>query len=235
IAQSCGGDVRKAVNAVELLFAAAPRKGKKVNITLIDAKDVSQRSAMRYDRDGDAHYDILSAFQKSIRGSDPDAALHYLARLLEAGDLISPCRRLLVIAAEDVGLAYPQAMGVVRACVDAANQLGLPEAQIPLAEAAILLSTAPKSNSAVLAIGKAAADVKNGRGGDIPASLRDSHYGGAEKLGRGEGYRYSHSYPNHYVNQQYLPDDLLGTVYYEYGENKNEAAFRAYWEKIKGK
>lgn len=231
-----GGDVRKAVTALELLLAAARRTQDGARrLTMEDARQVAQRSAMRYDRDGDAHYDILSAFQKSIRGSDPDAALHYLARLLEAGDLISPCRRLLVIAAEDVGLAYPQAMGIVKACVEAANQLGLPEARIPLAEAVILLATAPKSNSAVLAIGKAVSDVKNGRGGDIPASLRDSHYGGAKKLGRGEGYRYSHSCPNHYVNQQYLPDDLRDAVYYEYGDNKNEAAFRAYWEKIKGK
>lgn len=231
-----GGDVRKAVTALELLLAAARRtEDGALRFTLEDARQVAQRSAMRYDRDGDAHYDILSAFQKSIRGSDPDAALHYLARLLEAGDLISPCRRLLVTAAEDVGLAYPQAMAVVKACVEAANQLGLPEAQIPLAEAVILLATAPKSNSAVLAIGKAMADVKNGRGGDIPADLRDSHYGGAPKLGRGEGYRYSHSYPNHYVNQQYLPDDLKDALYYEYGDNKNEGAFRAYWEKIKGK
>lgn len=194
---------------------------------------VAQRSAMRYDRDGDSHYDILSAFQKSIRGSDPDAGIHYLARLLEAGDLISPCRRLMVIASEDVGLAYPQAVSVVKACVDSANMLGLPEARIPLAQAVIFLATAPKSNSAMMAIDQAMADLRAGKSGNIPADLQDAHYGGAAKLGHGLGYRYAHDYPNHYVAQQYLPDELKNRVYYRYGENKTEQAAKRYWDAVK--
>jgi putative ATPase len=230
---SCGGDVRKAVNSVELLFYGGRPAGGRLKITLEDAELVSQRSALRYDRDGDAHYDILSAFQKSIRGSDPDAGLHYLARLLEAGDLLSPCRRLLVIAAEDVGLAFPQAMAIVKACVDSALQLGLPEAQIPLAEAVILLATAPKSNSAVAAIGAAWDDVRKGRTGDIPRHLKNVHADGAG-AGVTEGYKYAHDYEGHWVRQQYLPDEIKDTVYYRYGDNKTERAAKAYWDKIKG-
>lgn len=233
IAASCGGDVRKAINAVELLFAASPEKDGQVELRLEDAQAVSQRSAMRYDQSGDSHYDILSAFQKSIRGSDPDAAVHYLARLLSAGDLPSACRRLLVTAAEDIGLAYPMAVVVTKACVDSALQLGLPEAQIPLSEAVILLATAPKSNSAVNAVGAAMADIENGKSGDIPDHLKDSHYAGAKKLGRGLTYQYPHSFKNHYVKQQYLPDAIKGVRYYEYGENKLEQANRKYWEEIK--
>lgn len=233
IALRAGGDVRKAINAVELLAGATKVEKGKAVITSKDAAVVSQRSAMRFDKDGDNHYDLLSAFQKSIRGSDPDAAIHYLARLLEGGDLPSACRRLLVCAAEDVGLAYPQAMPIVVACVNAALQVGLPEAQIPLAEAVILCATAPKSNSAVEAIGLAAADIRNGKAGDVPPHLRDAHYKGAETLGRGIEYKYPHSYPGHYVPQQYLPDELLGKIYYSYGNNKNEQAFKAYWDRIK--
>ena len=231
IAGSCGGDVRKAVNAVEFLAQTVEVNGL---VTLEDTRIVAQRSNMRYDRDGDGHYDILSAFQKSIRGSDPDAALHYLARLLEGGDMISAARRMLVIASEDVGLAYPMCAAIVKSCVDSAFQLGMPEAAIPLAEAVILMATAPKSNSAELAIQAALADVRAGKIGDIPADIKDSHYGGAAKLGRGKGYLYSHNYPNHWVRQQYLPDELVGTKYYTYGENKTEQAARAYWEKVKG-
>lgn len=231
IALSCGGDVRKAMNAVELLTLTS-RGGR---VTLEDARAVSQRSSMKYDRDGDEHYDILSAFHKSIRGSDPDAALHYLARLLEAGDLISPCRRMLVIASEDVGLAYPMAAVITKACVDSAMQLGLPEARIPLAQAVIMLCTAPKSNSAVVAIDEAIADVRAGRSGEIPQNLRDSHYKGSKKLGHGIGYKYPHDFPNHWVSQQYLPDALNGAVYYTFGENKSEQAAKAYWDKVKGK
>ena len=233
LAHACGGDVRKAINAVELLFSAAPRREGKAVLTRADAETVAQRSAMRYDRDGDGHYDILSALHKSIRGSDPDAALHYLARLLEAGDLLSACRRILVIAAEDIGLAYPQAMPIVKACVDSANMLGLPEARIPLAEAVLVLATAPKSNSAITGIDAALEDVRTGRTGDIPAYLMDSHYAGAQKLGRGLTYRFPHDYPHHYVKQQYLPDALAGKQYYQFGENKTEQAARAYWERIK--
>ena len=204
-------------------------------ITLADAKAVSQRSAMRYDREGDQHYDILSALQKSIRGSDADAGLHYLARLLEAGDLLSPCRRLLVIAAEDIGMAYPMAMAIVKACVDSALQLGLPEARIPLAEAVVLLATSPKSNASYLAIDAALADVRAGKAGEIPRCLQNKHYDGADAKVKGQFYRYPHEFPGHWVEQQYLPDGLVGTVYYRPGENKTEQAARAYWEGIKGR
>jgi len=234
IISACGGDLRKALNAVELLFSAAIIGDGTSAITLADAQSVSQRSAMRYDRDGDAHYDILSAFQKSIRGSDPDASLHYLARLLEAGDMISPSRRLLVIAAEDIGLAHPQALSIVKACVDMAHQLGLPEARIPLANAAILLATAPKSNSAISGIDAALSDVRQGNTGDVPDHLKDSHYAGAAKMGRGLTYKYSHSYPNHYTPQQYLPDAIKDAVYYRYSDNKTEQAAKKYWDLIKG-
>ncbi|MDR0294340.1 MAG: replication-associated recombination protein A [Oscillospiraceae bacterium] len=235
VCSSCGGDVRKAVSAVELLAAAAPiGDGKTVTLSMDDAVTVSQRSAMRYDRDGDSHYDILSAFQKSIRGSDPNAALHYLARLLDAGDIISACRRLLVTANEDIGLAYSQAAVVTKACVDTALQLGLPEAIMPLSHAVVLCATAPKSNSASGAGGAARADVQAGKSGDIPEHLKDSHYAGAAKLGHGEGYFYSHNAPNHYKPQQYLPDAIKDADYYRYGDNKAEQAARAYWEKIRG-
>ena len=234
IATACGGDVRKAINAVELLYQAAEVKKGELFLTLEDTVQVSQRSAMRYDRDGDAHYDILSALQKSIRGSDPDAAVHYLGRLLEAGDLLSPCRRLLVIAAEDIGLAYPMAMVVTKACVDAALQVGLPEARLPLAEAAVLLATAPKSNTAHNAIIAAMADLKQGRSGDIPRQLQNMH---ADTTGfdSQQHYLYPHDFPNRWVDQQYLPDVLKNAKYYEWGDNKTEQAAKAYWEKIKGK
>lgn len=234
ISQTCGGDVRKAMNSVELLTALKVGQTS-VNITLEDAKAISQKSNMRYDRDGDAHYDILSAFQKSIRGSDENAALHYLARLLEGGDLASICRRLLVIASEDIGLAYPQAASIVKSCVDSSLQLGLPEARIPLAQAVILLATAPKSNSVVCAIDAAIEKVRTGECGDIPDHLKDSHYAGAEKMGRGTEYKYPHSYENNYIQQQYLPNKIKYDIYYKYGNNKNEQAAKAYWDKIKKK
>ena len=231
IAHSCGGDVRKAMNAVELLVNSTA-DGE--TITPESAAQVAQRSNIRYDRDGDSHYVMLSALQKSIRGSDPAAGLHYLARLLEAGYMISAARRMLVIASEDIGLAYPQCAAIVKACVDSAFQLGLPEARIPLAQAVILMATAPKSNSAICAIDAAIADIRQNGPGDIPSSLKDCHYGGAKKLGRGQSYMYSHDYPNHWVKQQFLPDHLADHRYYEYGPNKTEQAARAYWEKIKG-
>ena len=233
LAVSCGGDVRKAINGVELLFAAAPRLDGKVTLTLADAENATANSAMRYDREGDEHFDALSALMKSLRGSDPDAALHYLARLLEAGDLIGACRRLLCSASEDVGLAYPQAAGIVKSCVDSALQLGLPEAKLPLAEAAILLATAPKSNSVVMGIDAAMSDVRAGKYGPPPRELQNVHADGAG-FEREQGYKYPHGYPHHWVAQQYLPDALLGTRYYEYGDNKNEQAARRYWEQIKG-
>ena len=219
IASACGGDVRKSINSVEVLTARKPGQ-KSVTVTLEDAVSVAQKSNIRYDRDGDMHYDILSAFQKSIRGSDENAALHYLARLIKGGDLASICRRLLVIASEDIGLAYPLAAAVTKSCVDSALQLGFPEARIPLAEAVILLATAPKSNSVINAIDAAISDVENTECGDIPADLRDAHYSGAKKLGHGTGYKYPHSYPNHYVKQQYLPTKIKNAVYYVAGENK---------------
>ena len=233
IASCCGGDVRKAMNAIELLLNAAKRREGKLLVTMEDTKMAAQRSAMRYDRAGDDHYDILSALQKSIRGSDPDAACHYLARLLEAGDLISACRRLMVIACEDVGLAYPQVIPIVKACVDAANMLGLPEARIPLGDAAVLMATAPKSNSAYLALDAAMADVRAGRTGDYPRHLQNVH-ADSTGLEREQGYLYPHNFPHHYVKQQYLPDQLAGVRYYEYGENKTEQAAKQYWDRIKG-
>lgn len=234
IASHCGGDVRKAMNAVELLLNSARREGDRLLVTLEDARMAAQRSAMRYDRAGDDHYDILSALQKSIRGSDPDAACHYLARLLEAGDLISACRRLMVIACEDVGLAYPQIIPIVKACVDAANLLGLPEARIPLGDAAVLMATAPKSNSAHIALDHAMADVRAGKTGDYPRHLQNRHADSAGQE-REQGYRYPHDFPGHWVSQQYLPDALAGKRYYEYGDNKTEQAARRYWEEIKGR
>ena len=232
IAQSAGGDVRKAINAVELLFSAGKRENARIKLSLDDARMVSQKSAMRYDRDGDQHFDILSALMKSLRGSDPDAAIHYLARILEAGDLLSACRRILCSAYEDIGLAYPQAIPIVKACVDSAVQLGLPEARLPLADAVILLATAPKSNSGCEAIDKAMADVRNGRTGGIPRELQNVHADG-KGFEREQGYKYPHSYPNNWVRQQYLPDALKDVKYYEYGENKTEQAAKRYWDEIK--
>ena len=232
VAQGCGGDVRKALNAVELLFTAAPRIGGKVVLSPDDARAVTQRSAMRYDREGDEHYDVVSALMKSLRGSDPDAALHYLARLLEAGDLPGACRRILCSASEDIGMAYPQAVSIVKACVDNALQLGLPEAQLPLAQACILLATAPKSNSVVAAIDAARADVRAGKSGNIPREMQNVHADGTG-FEREQGYKYPHNYPGHWVRQQYLPDSLKNAHYYEYGDTKTEQAAKAYWELIK--
>ncbi|HWQ50480.1 MAG TPA: replication-associated recombination protein A [Terriglobales bacterium] len=229
IAASCGGDVRKAVNAVELITLTA-----KGPVTMELAAAIVQKSAVRYDRDGDSHFDVMSAFQKSLRGSDPDAALHYLARLLEGGDLPSACRRLLVTAAEDVGLAYPMALPVVKAACDAARELGLPEARIVLAEAVILVATSPKSNSAICGIDAAMEDLRQGGGGEIPAHLRDTHYEGAKNLGRGLTYQYPHAFENSWTPQQYLPDALKDRVYYTPGDNKTEQAAAEYWKKIKG-
>ena len=231
---SCG-DVRKALTSLEVAaMAASPGEDGSIMVDLAAAEAVTSKKAFRHDRDGDSHYDVLSAFQKSIRGSDPNAALHYMARLIEAGDLQSICRRLLVIAAEDIGLAYPNAIVVTKACVDSAFQLGLPEAQIPLAEAVILLATSPKSNSAVTGIGAALADLRSGNTGEVPNHLKDTHYGGAEKLGRG-GYKYPHDYPDSYVEQQYLPDRIKNREYYSPGNNKMEQATFTYWKSIKNK
>ena len=232
IASACGGDIRKAMNALELLASAAKREQGKFLVSLDDAKTAAQKSAMRYDREGDAHFDIASALMKSLRGSDPDAALHYLARLLEAGDMTTAIRRLLCSASEDVGMAYPQAVSIVKACCDNALQLGLPEARLPLAQAAVLLATAPKSNSVYQGIAAAMADVKAGRVGDIPRELQNVHADSAG-LEREQGYLYPHDFPGHWVRQQYLPDELKNRKYYQYGDNKTEQAARRYWDEIK--
>lgn len=234
IAYGCGGDVRKSLNAVELcLLATIPDKKGNYVVTEDIARQVAQKSAMRYDKDGDEHYDLLSAFQKSMRGSDPDAAIHYLARLLEAGDLPSVCRRLMVCAAEDVGLAYPMILPIVKSAVDAAFQVGLPEARIPLADAVILVATAPKSNSAYLALDAAMADIAAGKSGAVPRQLQNKHFDGEDAVRKGQFYQYPHDYPNHWVKQQYLPDALKDTVYYKPGNNKTEKSFAEYWSKIK--
>lgn len=235
ISTACGGDVRKALNTVELCtIATMPTDGVR-NITLETAKQLTQRSAMRYDKDGDQHYDAMSALQKSMRGSDANAAVYYLARLLEGGDLPSACRRLLVCACEDVGLAYPQIIPIVKSCVDIALQVGMPEARIPLADAVIMVCNAPKSNSAYNAINAATADINKGLIGDIPRQLQNMHYDGEDNQNKGQFYLYPHDYPNHYVKQQYLPNVVKDREYYKYGDNKNEQAFKAYWDKIKGK
>lgn len=232
IALSCGGDVRKSINTLEVAFLSAPVTNGVKSITAEQLRSISQRAALRYDKSDDVHYDLLSALQKSIRGSDENAALHYLARLLEAGDLISPCRRLLVIASEDVGMAYPMCAVIVKACVDSALQLGLPEARIPLAQAVVTMATAPKSNSSYMAINQAIADVRAGKIGDFPRCLQNKHFDGAEVENKGQFYKYPHDYPDHYVRQQYLPDILQGTVYYHFGQNKTEDAARRYRETL---
>lgn len=234
ICSSCGGDVRKSLNAVELCVLAAGA-GESVTVDEELAKSLTQRSGARYDRDGDSHYDVISAYQKSMRGSDVDAALFYLARLVEAGDLISACRRLVVCACEDVGLAYPQIIPIVKSCVDIAMQVGFPEARIPLADAVITVCLAPKSNSGVNAISAAQEDVRAGLGQVVPRQLQNVHYDGEEREQKGQNYIYPHMYPNHWVYQQYLPDDIRDHVYYEFGENKTEQAYKAYWDKIKNK
>lgn len=234
IAQGCGGDVRKALNSVENCYFATPTVDGEKSITIETAEELTQKSAMRYDKDGEEHYDIVSAFQKSMRGSDTNAALHYLARLLEAGDLPSACRRLMVCACEDVGLAYPQIIPIVKAAVDAAMMLGLPEARIPLADAVVLVAESPKSNSAYEAINTAMADVKKGNFGPIPRHLQNKHFDGEDAEIKGQHYVYPHDCPNHWTEQQYLPDKLKNTKYYEYGTNKNEQAHKDYWSRIKG-
>ncbi len=233
IAAGAAGDVRKALNSLEIsLLGAVSGKDGGLHIDLSLAEQATQKKAIRHDRDGDSHYDLMSAFQKSVRGSDPNAAVYYLARLLEGGDMAGAMRRMLVIAAEDVGLAYPQAISITKACCDAALQLGMPEARIPLAEAVIMLATAPKSNSAICAIDAAMGDIASGNTGEVPDTLKDTHYSGAEKLGRG-GYIYPHDFPNHWTEQQYLPDKIKDREYYRFGDNKAEQTAEQYWLKIK--
>lgn len=234
IAAACGGDVRKAINAVELcVLASQPNEDGSLIVTCDIADQLAQRSAMKYDREGDEHYDIVSAFQKSMRGSDPNAALHYLARLLEAGDLPSACRRLMVCACEDVGLAYPMIIPIVKAAVDAALQVGLPEARIPLADAVVLVAQSPKSNSAYLGLDAALSDIKAGKSGPIPRHLQNKHFDGEDASVKGQHYLYPHTYPDHWIEQQYLPDILKDAQYYVPGDNKTEQGFDAYWKAIK--
>lgn len=233
IATASNGDIRKSLNALDILFESSELDNNVINISSDDISLVAQKSSFRYDRDGDEHYDILSALQKSIRGSDIDASLHYLARLVMAEDLQSICRRLMVIAAEDVGLAYPQAVMITKACVDSAYMLGFPEARIPLSEAVIMLAGSPKSNSAIEGIDNALADIKVGNIGNIPKHLKDAHYNGAKKLGNGNSYKYPHMFPNHWVKQQYLPDEIKDRKYYTYGNNKFEKGMESYWNEIK--
>ncbi len=236
ISFACGGDVRKAINSVELCaLSTKPDSDGTVKITTETAHSLTQRSSMKYDRDGDEHYDIVSAYQKSMRGSDPDAALHYLARLLNAGDLPSACRRLMVCACEDVGLAYPMIIPIVKSAVDAAMMLGLPEARIPLADAVVLVCNSPKSNSAYMGIDAAMSDIQKGKSGPIPRQLQNKHFDGEDNPNKGQFYLYPHVYENHWIYQQYLPDAIKNARYYEYGENKNEQAAKAYWDKIKKK
>ena len=232
IAYNCGGDVRKAMNTAELAVICGEPDSGKVKVTAESMKIIAQRSNMRYDRDGDQHYDILSALHKSIRGSDENAALHYAARLIAAGDIISLCRRLLCIASEDIGLAYPMAAVITKACVDSALQLGLPEARLPIAEAIILLATAPKSNSAEAAIDAALADLQDCDALDFPRHLQNMHYDGKGAAVVGQNYLYPHDFPNHYVRQQYMPDALNGHVYYQFGDNKQEQSAYMYRKKL---
>ena len=225
-----GGDARKLLNIIEILHNAQPEGRLMINNDVVTAR--LQQNPLAYDKNGELHYDIISAFIKSMRGSDPDAAVHYLARLLEAGDLPSACRRLLVCANEDVGLAYPQIIPIVKAAVDAALMLGMPEARIPLGDVAVLMATSPKSNSGHIALDAALADVRKGRGHGFPRQLQNVH-ADTYTQEREQGYLYPHDYPNHWVKQQYLPDDLEGTRYYEYGPNKLEQAAKAYWDMVK--
>ncbi len=232
IARAASGDVRRALNMLELCVMLT-LNAEKTEISNDIVEQILEGNSVRYDREGDAHYDIISAYQKSMRGSDPDAAIYYLARLLAAGDLPSACRRLLVCANEDVGLAYPQIIPIVKAAVDTAMMVGLPEARLPLANAVILVATSPKSVSAHDAINAAMADVEKGIGGDIPRHLQNKHFDGEDAEVKGQHYRYPHSFPMHYVNQQYLPDNIKNKKYYKFGDNKNEQSFKEYWDKIK--
>ncbi len=236
IARTASGDVRRSINAVELCVLSAPVDADGNRTVSLDiVKEISHVNPVQYDRAGDAHYDIVSAYQKSMRGSDPDAALHYLARLLEAGDLLAACRRLLVCANEDVGLAYPMIIPIVKAAVDTALQVGLPEARIPLANAVVLVAQAPKSNAVYNGINRAMADLEKGKTGPIPRRLQNKHFDGEDQEKKGQFYQYPHDFPGHWIEQQYLPDELKNTRYYTPGDNKNEQAFAEYWRRIKGK
>lgn len=235
LSQLTGGDVRRALNVLELAFFAQSQSldCEKAEIGVERIRELCDKSSMRYSREGDDYYDVLSAYHKSMRGSDPDAALHYLARLLEAGDLPSACRRLLCCACEDVGLAYPQIIPIVKAAVDSALFLGLPEGRLPLADAVVMVCLAPKSNSAYLGIAAAMDDISKGNIGPIPRQLQNKHFDGADAKVKGQNYLYPHDYPNHWVEQHYLPDVLKGRKYYDFGDNKTEQAYKEYQKKIR--
>ncbi len=234
LCRAAAGDARRCLNMLELCVLTS-EGGDKIVIEDGTAEEILAANAVRYDRAGDEHYDIISAYQKSMRGSDPDAAVYYLGRLLAAGDLPSACRRLMVCACEDVGLAYPQIIPIVKAAVDAALQVGLPEARLPLADAVILVALSPKSNSAHDAINAAMEDIEKGVGGPVPRALQNKHFDGDDAEIKGQRYKYPHEFTNHYVNQQYLPDAVKDKKYYLYGENKTEQRYREYWAAIKGK
>ena len=230
LAISCNGDMRKALNNLEFL-ANSLTKSKKITKKMVDS--LIDKANISYDRSEDKHFDNLSALMKSLRGSDPDAAVFYLAKMLEAGDLIAACRRLLCSASEDVGMAYPNIIPIVKAAVDSALQLGMPEARLPLSNAAILIATAPKSNSGVIAIDTAISDIHQGKGINVPRSLQNTHYDGEDANVKGQNYKYPHDYSHHWVRQQYLPDDIKDAKYYIYQDNKFEQALKEYWEKVK--
>ena len=232
MARAAAGDVRRSLNMLELCILLG--EGEKIEITDQTVEEILAGNSVRYDREGDEHYDIVSAYQKSMRGSDPDAAIYYLGRLLAAGDLPSACRRLLVCANEDVGLAYPQIIPIVKAAVDTAMSVGLPEARLPLANAVIMVANAPKSVTAHDAINAAMTDIERGLVGDIPRHLQNKHFDGEDAEIKGQNYKYPHSYPDHYVKQQYLPDIVKHKKYYTFGDNKIEQSYKEYWKKIKG-
>ena len=234
ISRAAAGDVRRSLNMLELCVLTSENETE-IDITDDTVEEIAAANAVRYDREGDEHYDIISAYQKAMRGSDPDAAVYYLGRLLAAGDLPSACRRLMVCACEDVGLAYPQIIPIVKAAVDIAQSVGLPEARLPLADAVILVATSPKSNSGHNAIVAAMEDIEKGIGGPIPRQLQNKHFDGEEAETKGQNYKYPHDFKNHYVNQQYLPDALKNKRYYEYGDNKTEQKYKEYWDAVKGK
>ena len=231
LALASNGDMRKALNNLEFLYNALELNENKITLDMVN--QLISKANISYDRSEDKHFDNLSALMKSLRGSDVDAALFYLAKMLEAGDLIAACRRLLCSASEDVGMAYPQIIPIVKAAVDSALQLGMPEARLPLANAVICIATAPKSNSALLAIDAAIADVEAGKGINVPRALQNTHYDGEDALEKGQKYLYPHNYPYHYIKQQYLPDDIKDAKYYIYQDNKFENALKEYWEKVK--
>lgn len=231
LAIASNGDMRKSLNNLDFIANSLPKSNRKITLKQVD--QLVDKANISYDRSEDKHFDNLSALMKSLRGSDPDAAVFYLAKMLEAGDLIAACRRLLCSASEDVGMAYPQIIPIVKAAVDSALQLGYPEARLPLVNAAILIATAPKSNSGVLAIDAAIADIHSGKGINVPRTLQNTHYDGADQKNKGQNYKYPHNYSHHWVKQQYLPDDIKEAKYYVYQDNKYEQSLKEYWDKVK--